>query len=207
MLIRTCARWWLISSVSSVLCCAWAQAPLSSASTGEKWDLFIDETVSPISLVTAIPQATATQLANYAPEYGKHFRAGPFFERFAATVGDETSRNFFADFALAAAFHEDTRYVPDGPSHGVWHRIGYAVSRAVITRTDSGAATFNWANVVGCAMSAGLSNVYYPAVNRTASITMMNWGTDIGGAGLTNLMPEFGSGAGHWFKRHVLRRQ
>jgi hypothetical protein len=85
----------------------------------------------------------------------------------------------------------------------MWPRIGYAISRAVITRTDSGAATFNWANVVGCAMSAGLSNAYYPPVSRTALDSSVNWGTNIAGAGLTNLMPEFGPDVGHWMKRHL----
>jgi len=51
----------------------------------------------------------------------------------------------------------------------MWPRIGYAISRAMIARADSGEATFNWADVVGCAMSAGLSNAYYPPVSRTAS--------------------------------------
>jgi hypothetical protein len=85
----------------------------------------------------------------------------------------------------------------------LWPRIGYAISRAVVTRTDSGRATFNWANVGGCAMSAGLSNAYYPPLSRTASVAAVNWGTNIAGAGLSNLMPEFASDAGHWFRRHL----
>jgi hypothetical protein len=52
-------------------------------------------------------------------------------------------------------------------------------------------------------MSAGLSNAYYPPVSRTAAVSAVNWGTHIGGAGLTNLMPEFGPDVGHWFKRHL----
>jgi hypothetical protein len=73
----------------------------------------------------------------------------------------------------------------------------------VVTRTDSGDATFNWANVAGYAMSAGLSNAYYPGLSRTASVAAVNWGTHIGGAALTNLMPEFGPDVGNWFKRHL----
>jgi hypothetical protein len=98
---------------------------------------------------------------------------------------------------MASAFHEDTRYIREGSSRKMWPRMGYAISRAVVTRTDSGAATFNWANVVGCAMGAGLSNAYYPPVSRTVAVGAVNWGTNIAGAGLTNLMPEFGSDVGH----------
>ena len=163
---------------------------LPSPSVSEKWNFFVSETVTPLTLVAAGLDATASQLTRSAPLYGKHFwRKVAFLKRFGATLGDNVSQNFFSDFVLASAFHEDTRYVRKGNSRGVWSRIGYAFSRAVVTRTDSGAATFNWANVVGCAMSAGLSNAYYPAVSRTASVGAVNWGTSIAGAGLSNLMP------------------
>ena len=113
------------------------------------------------------------------------------------------SQNFFADFLLASALHEDTRYVRKGPSRKLWPRVGYAISRAVVTRTDAGAAAFNFANVGGCAMSAGLSNAYYPPVSRTTSVSLTNLGTGIAGSGLTNLMPELGPDVGRWLKRHL----
>ena len=162
------------------------------------------ETLSPLTLVSASIDSTASQLTHSAPLYGRHFwRHAAFPKRFIATVGDYTSENFLADFVLASVFHEDTRYRRMGPVHGVWRRMGYAISRAVVTRTDSGEGTFNWANVLGCAMSAGLSNSYYPPVSRTASVALVNWGTNIAGAGLTNIAPEFGSDVAHWFKRHL----
>jgi len=177
---------------------------LAPPSVSEKWNFFVSETVTPFSLVAAGLDATASQLTRSAPLYGKHFwpRAA-FPKRFGATLGDDVSQNFFADFLLASAFHEDTRYIRQGPRRKVWPRIGYAISRAVITRTDSGHATFNWANVLGCAMSAGLSNAYYPPLSRTASVGVVNWGTNVAGAGLTNLMPEFGADLGRWAKRHL----
>lgn len=183
-----------------------AQSPtaLSPPSDSEKWNFFVSETMSPLTLAAGGLDATVSQSTRSAPLYGKHFwRRDAFLKRFGATLGDNVSQNFFADFVLASTFHEDTRYVRKGHSRGMWSRVGYAISRAVITRTDSGAATFNWANVVGCGMSAGLSNAYYPAVSRTASVGAVNWGTSIAGAGLSNLMPEFGSDVGHWMKRHL----
>jgi hypothetical protein len=147
-------------------------------------------------------------MMRFSPLYGRHFwRKAAFLKRLGANVGDEVSGDFFSDFVLASAFHEDTRYVRRGPSHRMWPRIGYAITRAVVTRTDSGEATFNWARVVGDAMSAALSNVYYPPMSRTATIGAVNWGTGVGGAGLSNLMPEFGPDVGHWLKRHLLHRQ
>jgi hypothetical protein len=177
---------------------------LPAPSLSEKWDFFVSETATPFTLVAAGLDATVSQLTRSAPLYGRHpWKNGAFPKRFGATVGDDTSQNFFADFLLASVLHEDTRYYRKGPSRKVWPRIGYAISRAVITRTDSGYATFNWANVGGCAMSAGLSNAYYPPVSRTMSDSLTNWGTNVAGAGLTNLMPEFGPDVGRWFKRHL----
>jgi hypothetical protein len=73
-----------------------------------------------------------------------------------------------------------------------------------VTRTDSGTATFNWSNVVGTAMSAGLSNAYYPPASRAAAATLGNWGTTVAGSGLANLMPEFLPDFKRWLKRHHL---
>lgn len=207
---RPCARWFLFLFL---LPCAYGQdvvppdssvQNLPAASPSEKWNFFLNETFTPFTLVAASLDATASQLTRSAPLYGKHFwDTAAYPKRFAATLGDDTTQNFFADFLLASAFHEDTRYVRRGPTHGVWPRIGYAISRAVVTRTDAGAGSFNWANVLGCAMSASLSNAYYPAVSRTLSDSLTNWGTNVAGAGLTNLAPEFAPDVGRWFKRHL----
>jgi hypothetical protein len=177
---------------------------LPDPSVSEKWNFFVSETFTPFTLVAASLDATASQLTRSAPLYGKHpWKRGAFPKRLAATVVDDTTQNFFADYLLASALHEDTRYVRKGPGHGMWFRIGYAISRSVIARTDGGDPTFNWANVGGCAMSAGLSNAYYPVVSQTLSDSLTNWGTNVAGAGLTNLAPEFGPDVARWFKRHL----
>lgn len=49
----------------------------------------------------------------------------------------------------------------------------------MITRIDFGAGTFNWTNVVG--------ERVYPRVSGTAAVEAVNWGTNVAGAGLTNL--------------------
>jgi hypothetical protein len=206
-------RWVLLFSICLLVRAQDALLPSTSASTttlippptiSEKWNFFLAETVTPLTLVAAGLDATASQLTRSAPLYGKHpWRHGAFPKRFGATVGDDVSQNFFADFVLASALHEDTRYIRKGPGRKMWSRIGYAISRAVVTRTDEGAATFNLANVGGCAMSAGLSNAYYPPVSRTVSDSLTNWGTNVAGAGLTNLAPEFGPDVARFFKRHI----
>ena len=210
--IRGCMRRWLL-----ILLFPFARAQdatvqsatvLPAPSTAEKWDLFVSETVSPFTLAAAGFNAGVSQTTRSAPLYGRHpWKDGAFPKRAGASLGDIVSQNFFSDFLLASAFHEDTRYVRKGPSRKMWPRIGYAISRSVITRTDAGDPTFNFANVLGSGMSAGLSNAYYPPVSRTTSVSLTNWGTSVAGSGLANLMPELGPDVAQWIKRklHIRR--
>lgn len=134
------------------------------------------------------------------PKYGTDSKA--FASQFGASFADIATQNFFGDFVLASAFHEDPRYSRRGPPYRFWSRFGYAVSRSVIIRTDSGGESFNWSNVLGSAMSAGLSNAYYPPASRSSRATVLHFALATVGAGLGNLAPEF------WpdFKKKVFKR-
>ena len=205
-------RWWFFIMIvacargQGVLPDANAQSTLAlpAATVSEKWNLFETETVSPFTIAAAGFNSAVSQMTRSAPLYGKHpWKDDAFGKRAGASLGDIVSQNFFSDFLLASAFHEDTRYVRKGSSKKLWPRIGYAVSRSVITRTDSGDPTFNFANVLGSAMSAGLSNAYYPPVSRTTSVSLTNFGTSIAGSGFSNLMPELGPDVARWMKKHL----
>jgi len=169
----------------------------------EKWDHFTRETFAYFTLGAGAFDAAVSQATRSAPLYGRHWNAYP--KRFGASVTDIATQNFFGDFLLASAFHEDTRYLRRGPPHKLWPRIGYAISRSVVVRKDSGGETFNFANVAGTAMSAALSNAYYPPVSRTAREAATNWGTSVAGSGLANLMPEFWPDFRSFVKRHLPR--
>src|SRR5579871_2265756 len=162
----------------------------SPPSVSEKWTHFEQETFAPMTLGAGAFNAAVSQATRSTPLYGRHWWPG-YPKRFGSALGDIASQNFFGDFLLASAFHEDTRYVRRGPSDKLVSRIGYAISRSVITRTDSGSGTFNWSKVLATAMIAALSNAYYPDASRNAHAAAMNWGTSVAGAGLANLMPEF----------------
>jgi hypothetical protein len=179
--------------------------PLPPPSVSEKWNVFVHEAVSPIMIGGAATVAAYSQTIHSTPVYG-HGWPIAYPQRFGAAVGDIVSEDFFGDFVLASAFHEDTRYTARGSSHNFWHRVGYALTRSVITRTDAGQPTFNWANVLGTGMSAGLSNAYYPEVSRTAPVAARNWGRSLGQTGLANLVPEFWPDFRQWAKKHLLSR-
>jgi hypothetical protein len=176
-----------------------AQSP---PSVSEKWNLFEQETFAPLTLGAGAFNAAVSQLTNSTPVYGGEvWPAYP--QRFGSAVADIVSQNFFGDFLLASALHEDTRYIRRGPSHKLFPRFAYAISRSLITRTDSGGTTFNWSNVGGMAMSAALSNAYYPAASRTAGAAAVNLGTSIAGSGFVQLLPEFWPDFHAWARRHL----
>jgi len=163
-----------------------ATAPVT---VGEKWQLFKEETISPFTLLASGVNAGIAQATRSDPQYGVGGVA--FAQRFGATIGDNVSQNFFTDFAMASLLHEDTRYRRRGEGHRFWPRFGYAVSRAFVTRTDTGGRTANWSNFVGCGLQAGLSNAYYPPPSRSAAATAINWADSIAASGFGNLFPEF----------------
>jgi hypothetical protein len=182
-----------------------SEGPLAPPSVSEKWSLFENETFAPMTLGAAAFNAAVSQATNSTPLYARALWPG-YPERFGSAVGDIMSQNFFGDFLLASAFHEDTRYIRRGPEHKLAPRIAYAISRAVITRSDAGAEEFNGSNVMGTAMSAALSNAYYPAASRTVRAAAVNWGTGVAGSGFANLLPEFWPDFHAWVKRHLRAR-
>jgi hypothetical protein len=176
-----------------------AQQMPSIASVRGHWTLFLQETFGPLSAAGTIFNAGFSQLTNSDPRYGRNGTA--FGQRIGASAGDIASQNLFGDFLVASAFHEDPRYMRRGEDYSLWDRFGYAISRAAVIRTTSGGSSFNWDNLLGSAMSAGFSNLYYPSPSRTLGAMLIHFGTDVVDTGFVNLAPEF------WpdFRRKVLR--
>lgn len=132
--------------------------------------------------------AAQTYATNSDPELGRGAAAyGRYFWR---TFVDGVSGSYFTEAIVPALTHEDPRYFTMGAG-GFWRRMGYAVSRAVVTRTDSGGSSFNWSEVGGNALVAGLSNAYYPPEERGFHQTVRDWGGQMESALLNNIAKEF----------------
>jgi hypothetical protein len=74
---------------------------------------------------------------------------------------------------------------------GFWKRTGYALSREFITRGDDGRDHFNTSELAGTAAAAGISNVYYPAADRSVGNTANKWGQQIALDAFFNVAKEF----------------
>jgi hypothetical protein len=55
----------------------------------------------------------------------------------------------------------------------------------------AGQASFNWSEVAGNGLEAGLSNAYYPPQERGLNQTALNFGTQIESAVLNHILQEF----------------
>jgi len=136
----------------------------------------------PAALAVYSLETNATpEFGNGAVGYGRYF--------WHAAV-DQTSENYIVEFAVPAIAHEDTRYYTLGHG-GFFKRTGYALSRAVITRSDSADEVFNFSEVIGAGAAAGLSSLYYPSRERSFSNTGTEWGLDIGIDGASFVAKEF----------------
>jgi hypothetical protein len=166
----------------------------------QKFELFVRETTDPFTFVSAGLGAAMSQHGNDNPKYGNGF--APYMQRVGAATADLTTQNFFSDFVLASAFHEDPRYYRMGPGHSVMRRAAHAMSRLVITQTDSGNKTFNFSGVLGMGMGIALSNAYYPDRSVGGHEVGSRFVTSMTGASLGNLLPEFWPDIKQKFFRH-----
>jgi hypothetical protein len=139
-----------------------------------------------------LPAAIAleSEAANDTPEFGK---GGVGYGRYLwHTFVDQTSENYWVEFITPTLTHEDTRYYTLGPGGGgTLKRIGYSLSRVVVTRNDQGHDTFNISEVFGAGAAAGISNLYYPTRERTFSNTADKWGLNVGVDAAAFMVREF----------------
>jgi hypothetical protein len=113
-----------------------------------------------------------------------------FAKQYAASLTDNMAGNFLTSAALPSLLRQDPRYFELG-SGGIWRRAGYAASRIVVTRGDSGHPEFNMSEIGGNMLAASISNTYYPPANRTLTGTLSRWGMQLLWDTLSNEMKEF----------------
>jgi hypothetical protein len=129
------------------------------------------------------------QAENSEAGYG-HGAAG-YGKRYGAAFADTTTEAFMVGAVLPSLLRQDPRFYQSRNGRFL-HRLGYAVSRIVITRTDSGAEQFNYSEIFGSAISAGISTYgYHPHADRTLPNTAGVWSTQVGYDTISNVIKEF----------------
>jgi hypothetical protein len=182
---QTKRMFWVVPNFGAVS----ANQQLPPMSTREKFKLAASDSVTDYSSYTwAAILAGQAMALNSDPEFGRG--AAGYGRYYWHNFVDGISGTFFTEAIVPAMTHEDPRYYTMGKG-GFFRRTGYAIACAFITRTDSGGTTFNWSEVGGNALEAGLANAYYPAEERGASQTARNFGTQMESAVLNHIFQEF----------------
>ena len=155
----------------------------------EKYHLAWRTMIDPFTFVGSGAVAGVQQATNAFSGYGQG--AVGYADRFGADLGDNEIATFLGGAVFPALFHQDPRYLVLG-SGTTRHRIWYALENAVICRGDNRKFQFCYSGILGSLAAAGISNAYYPAVNRHgASLTFENLGIGIAASGASNIFQEF----------------
>jgi hypothetical protein len=147
---------------------------------------------------TAAAFAALYQVEDQNHSYGQGM-AG-YGKRFAAAYGDQMIGNMMTEGIVPSLVHQDPRYFRLGEGTKK-SRIGYSLSRILITRTDSGHNSFNIPEWGGNALSVAISNAYSPdtrSASDNAQKLLIACATDA----FSNVLKEF------WpdVKRHFQKR-
>jgi hypothetical protein len=133
--------------------------------------------------------AAISQAENSEPAYGQG--AQGYAKRYGTAFADGTIENYMVNAVVPAVMRTDPRYYQLGKGTFV-HRTGYALSRLLITRTDSGHNTFNYGEILGSGMGAAISTYsYHPAADQTFSNTASVWGTQVAYDAIRIVLNEF----------------
>ncbi len=111
-------------------------------------------------------------------------------ERYAAAFADETISTFMRKAVVPSVLRQDPRYFRLGQGN-LFKRTGCAFSRTLVEKNDTGNWTFASSNLIGMALGATISNVYYPAQERSISSTLSRFGTQFAVNCLDNWVREY----------------
>ena len=116
--------------------------PLTS---GQKFGL-ATQYFNPYTFIFVGFESGINQASNKPREYGQG--AEGYGKRYGAGFADGLTDTIFTTGVYPSLFHQDPRYYRFG-NGGFWHRTGYAASRILVTRQDSGRRMLNVSEILG----------------------------------------------------------
>jgi hypothetical protein len=159
-----------------------------SLSSGQKFELAVDQTIAPSRISASAFTASISQARNTLPGYGQEW--GGYGKRFGSSMASGASSHLFGTFLLPAMLRQDPRYfVKLQGSAG--ERVWYAFRRVAVTRTDRGGEAFNWSGVIGSLLAEALANSYLPEGERAAGKTFTRFGIRMGSIAASNIVKEY----------------
>jgi hypothetical protein len=157
-------------------------------SVPQKLELFADKSIAPSRILSSLAGAGISQAADTLPGYGQG--GDGYAKRFGSSMASEASNHFFGTFLIPSMLHDDPRYFVKLHA-GLGGRIGYALSRMVVTRKDDGERAANWPGMIAPLLAESLANSYLPTNERTAGRTFRRYGVRLGLTAAGNLAKEY----------------
>lgn len=164
---------------------AYNSGPLNAR---QKLELSIDATIAPSRFLGSAFTAAIGQATNSLSGYGQEW-AG-YGKRFGSSVATNASDRFFGTFLLPSLLRQDPRYFVRFYGN-TFQRVGYAIERVVVTRTDDGWQVFNWSHIGGALLAESLATSYLPSSEQTAGRTFARFGIRIGWSAVDNVVKEY----------------
>jgi hypothetical protein len=160
--------------------------PLTSR---QKFELAWKSTIDPVNIAVTGAIAGIQQAQNDFSGYGQG--AQGYAKRFGASYAGLVTGTFIGGAILPSLLKQDPRYFYKGTG-SKRSRLLYALANSVICKGDNGHWQANYSGILGSLAAGGISNLYYPAVNRDgAELTFENALIGIGATAAVNVLQEF----------------
>jgi hypothetical protein len=161
-------------------------APLDAK---QKFELAWRSTIDPITFALTGALAGIEQADNTFSGYGQG--AQGYGKRFGAAYADTVTGTFIGGAILPSLLRQDPRYFYKGKG-SFRSRVLYAIANSVICKGDNQRWEPNYSGVLGSLAGGAISNLYYPASDRSGvALTFENTAIGIGETAVTNIFQEF----------------
>ena len=152
-----------------------------------KFQMALKVTIDPITFLGTAFVAGINQ-AGHTPDYPEGAKG--YGERFGANYADGLTDTMFGGAILPSLLHQDPRYYYQGTGTKM-SRLQHAMAAAFVCKGDNGKWQPNYSSVGGDLISSAISNAYYPADDRGASLLFENVLISTGERMVSTIFQEF----------------
>ena len=157
--------------------------------THQKYQLAWRTEIDPMTWFMTGFTAGVEQADNTFAGYGQGTQG--YAKRFGANYADGFVGTMLGGAILPSWFKQDPRYFYKGTG-SIPSRAAYAIANAVICKGDNGHWQANYSAIVGGLAAGGISNIYYPASDRSGlKVSFDNALIGTAEGALENLIQEF----------------
>jgi len=185
----------IIALIAGIVPNAPAQTPPACIHTAlvtncDHWDRFVRSLVS-VGTV-ASPAATTVFSQVFTSHDGFDGDAAGYGKHYGVDLLGNISGKFFGKLVLPVAFHQDDVYVPTQSGASFGTRVAHVSKHLLITASaDHSRSVFNVAAMPNSLLCAAVSNVYQPALQRTAGASATRFAYNVLGFWVGDAYEEF----------------